>query len=190
MILRLSQKLAKKIKVALNRRAPRPTRNPFADWSAHLFTADRSPVHHPHQHPIALFDADAGERDHGRLRWVHRRRPDLHTRFHGRRTAWSSFSGSLSAPASEAVVFSKAPESVGDRLDERPGLPGKTPTGWNVKMPLLEVSSGLNEVPLKALGYKNPREVLGRMMVGPRRRIRGRRKRSFVQPLPYRSAEG
>lgn len=39
MIFRLSQKLAKKIKEAPSQSLP-PDPNPFADWSAHLFTAD------------------------------------------------------------------------------------------------------------------------------------------------------
>jgi Domain of unknown function (DUF6933) len=41
MIIRLSQKLAKKIKVTPTR-VLSPDANPFADWSAHLFTADRA----------------------------------------------------------------------------------------------------------------------------------------------------
>ena len=41
MIFRLSQKLAKKIKVPVPKTAPADP-NPFADWSAHLFTADRT----------------------------------------------------------------------------------------------------------------------------------------------------
>ncbi|MEJ2033589.1 MAG: hypothetical protein P8Y63_11240 [Deltaproteobacteria bacterium] len=41
MILRVTQKLAKKIKVAPKVTLPRDS-NPFADWAAHLFTADRT----------------------------------------------------------------------------------------------------------------------------------------------------
>ncbi len=41
MIFRLSQKLSKKIKVAPKSVAP-PDENLFADWSAHLFTADHT----------------------------------------------------------------------------------------------------------------------------------------------------
>lgn len=41
MIFRLSQKLAKKIKVGELTEMPL-NENPFADWSCHLFTADRS----------------------------------------------------------------------------------------------------------------------------------------------------
>ena len=41
MIFRLSQKLAKKLKVTQPKPAPADS-NPFADWSAHLFTADRT----------------------------------------------------------------------------------------------------------------------------------------------------
>ena len=41
MIFRLSQKLAKKLKISLPKPAPADP-NPFADWSAHLFTADRT----------------------------------------------------------------------------------------------------------------------------------------------------
>lgn len=41
MIVRLSQKLATKIKAGPLREQP-PDENPFADWSAHLFVADRT----------------------------------------------------------------------------------------------------------------------------------------------------
>jgi hypothetical protein len=41
MIFRLSQKLAKKLKCPLPQSAPADP-NPFADWSAHLFTADKT----------------------------------------------------------------------------------------------------------------------------------------------------
>jgi hypothetical protein len=41
MIFRLSQKLATKIKAGTLRTLP-PDENPFADWSAHLFVADRT----------------------------------------------------------------------------------------------------------------------------------------------------
>lgn len=41
MIFRLSQKLAKKLKEGSLRSLP-PDENPYADWSAHLFTADRT----------------------------------------------------------------------------------------------------------------------------------------------------
>jgi hypothetical protein len=41
MIFRLSQKLAKKLKVSTLKPAPADP-NPFADWSGHLFTADRT----------------------------------------------------------------------------------------------------------------------------------------------------
>jgi hypothetical protein len=41
MIFRLSQKLAKKLKTSPPRPAPADP-NPFADWSGHLFTADRT----------------------------------------------------------------------------------------------------------------------------------------------------
>lgn len=41
MILRLSQKLCTKIKAGSPKAMP-PHDNPFADWSAHLFVADRT----------------------------------------------------------------------------------------------------------------------------------------------------
>jgi hypothetical protein len=41
MVLRLSQKLAKKLKTPVSKSAPADP-SPFADWSAHLFTADRT----------------------------------------------------------------------------------------------------------------------------------------------------
>src|SRR5687768_2420129 len=41
MIFRLSQKLAKKVKTVPTQVLP-PDANPYADWSGHLFTADRS----------------------------------------------------------------------------------------------------------------------------------------------------
>jgi hypothetical protein len=41
MIFRLSQKFAKKLKPPLPKPAPADP-NPFADWSGHLFTADKT----------------------------------------------------------------------------------------------------------------------------------------------------
>jgi hypothetical protein len=41
MIFRLSHKLAKKLKIPLPKSVPADP-NPFADWSGHFFTADRS----------------------------------------------------------------------------------------------------------------------------------------------------
>lgn len=41
MIFRLSQKLARKLKIPVPKPAPADP-NPFADWSGHLFTADRT----------------------------------------------------------------------------------------------------------------------------------------------------
>jgi uncharacterized protein DUF6933 len=41
MIFRLTQKLASKIHVRLSR-CLTPAENPFADWTGHLFTADRA----------------------------------------------------------------------------------------------------------------------------------------------------
>jgi hypothetical protein len=40
MIFRLTHKLAKKIRIAPLQNLP-PDRNPFIDWTAHLFTAER-----------------------------------------------------------------------------------------------------------------------------------------------------
>ena len=41
MIFRLTQKLAKKIGIGVSKYVP-PDNNPFADWTAHLFTAQRT----------------------------------------------------------------------------------------------------------------------------------------------------
>jgi hypothetical protein len=41
MVFRLSQKLGKKLKEGTLPSLP-PDENPYADWSAHLFTADRT----------------------------------------------------------------------------------------------------------------------------------------------------
>jgi len=57
MIFRLSQKLAKKLKIPLPRPAPADP-NPFADWSAHLFAADTT--QYPASSPASKLTRSAG----------------------------------------------------------------------------------------------------------------------------------
>ena len=156
MILRLSQKLAKKIKTTPTRVLP-PDANPFADWSAHLFTADRG-------HYILLtntaslystvmhgggISTDNRLLDHGlsqiRELMVDDGQEFLYLRF--------------VAPATGTIRFSKAlGRSVTGSMNE---------LVYHAKMWLSEgdlsphdVAFKLNEIPMSPLGFANPRETL------------------------------
>ena len=65
MIFRLSQKLAKKLKEGSLPSLPLDE-NPYADWSAHLFTGRSSPVHHRDEYEGVVFRGYVRQRHH---RW-------------------------------------------------------------------------------------------------------------------------
>jgi len=163
MIFRLSQKLAKKIKEAPTKSLPLDP-NPFADWSAHLFTADRA------QYVILTNTASLyssvtfgrGITDYGTfldraLECIRELMIDDGFEFIYRRSV---------APASGTVRFSKAlNRSVTGSMND---------LVYHAKMWLTEgelspfdTSYRLNEIPFSAHRYRNPREVFKSLDVEP-----------------------
>ena len=155
MIFRLSQKLAQKIKVMPKVCAP-PDSNPFADWSAHLFTAQRA------QHVILTNTAslysmvmygrgitDDGAFIEAALSCMREFMPKDGNEFIFRRFV---------APVSGEVLFSKAlNRSVTGSMNDLV----YHATMWLVEGELspFDTSLKLNEIPFAALHYRNPREV-------------------------------
>jgi phosphoribosyl-ATP pyrophosphohydrolase len=156
MIIRLSQKLAKKIKTTPTRVLP-PDANPFADWSAHLFTADRA-------HYILLtntaslystvmhgggISTDNRLLDHGlsqiRELMIDDGQEFLYLRFIAPSTATISFSKALNRSVTgsmnDLVYHAKVWLTEGDLSPH-------------------DVAFKLNQIPMSSLGYANPRKAL------------------------------
>jgi hypothetical protein len=155
MIFRLSQKLANKIKAAPTQ-VLAPDANPLADWSAGLFTADRA------QYIIltntaALYSTvmhGGGISTDGRflergLSAIRELMIDDGQEFIYRRFV---------APATATIRFSKAlNRSVTGSMNDLV----RHAKFWLTERDLSphDVSFQLNEIPMSALGYANPREV-------------------------------
>jgi len=154
-IFRLSQKLAKKIKVSPRTCVPADD-NPFADWSGHLFTADRTQyiilTNTSSLYSMVMYGK--GITDDSRLidralSCIGEFMVDDGQEFIFRR---------LVAPATTTMSFSKAlnrsvPGSMNDLV-------------YHAKVWLTEgdlspfdASSKLNEMPMSSLSYHNPREA-------------------------------
>ena len=159
MILRLSEKLATKIKVAPKDWAP-PDPNPFADWSAHLFIADRAQyilfTNTPSLYSVVTFGrgiTDDSEFLDAALTAIRE-----YMVADGMEFIYRKFV----APASAEVRFSKAlNRSVTGSMN---GLVYRA-TWWLVERELspFDTSFKVNEIPFAALKYKNPREVFKAM---------------------------
>ena len=155
MILRLSQKLATKIKIAPKICAP-PDPNPFADWSAHLFTADRAQyillTNTASLYSVVTFGrgiTDDAQFLDVALSAIREYMTEDGTEFIYRRFV---------APASAQVRFSKAlSRSVIGSMNDLV----RHATWWLVERELspFDTSFKLNEIPFAALRYKYPREV-------------------------------
>lgn len=154
MIFRLSQKLAKKIKAGTLSEMPVDEIS-YADWSCHLFTADRTQYiilcNTPPLYSCVMFgkgitdDSRFIERALGTIREF--------MEDDGQQFAYRKFI----APASGTVSFAKAlNRSVTGSMND---------LVFGAKLHLVdgtaphEVSFRLNETPLSALGYSNPREA-------------------------------
>ena len=161
MILRLAQKLATKLKVTTEKVLP-PDPNPFADWTANLFTTERI------QYVIVTNTASL-----------------YSTVFYGRGIAHESqFIGQLLgairefmdgdgqqliyqryiAPASASVQFSKAlNRSVTGSMNDLI-IHAKM---WLIERDLSphDTSLRLNDIPFSSLKYRKPREVFQRLIV-------------------------
>ena len=154
MIFRLSQKLAKKIKVSTGICAP-PDPNPFADWSAHLFTAERTQfvilTNTASLYSTVMYGRGISTDDRFLQRALSSIREFMV--YDGQGFIYRR----LIAPAAERVTFSKALSrsvigSVNDLV-------------YHAKMWLtvgdlspFDTSFRLNEIPMSSLSYRNPRD--------------------------------
>jgi hypothetical protein len=161
MILRLSQKLAQKIKVAPKVCVPLGP-NPFADWSAHLFTADRAQyillTNTASLYSMLMYGKGIfGDSEFIDAALTHMREfmPTDGNEFIFRK---------FIAPASGDVRFSKALNrsvtgSINDLVYHA--------TMWMVERELspFDAAFKLNDIPFSALDYRNPREVFKSLTV-------------------------
>jgi hypothetical protein len=161
MIFRLSQKLARKLKVApANCAGPDP--NPFADWSGHLFTADRA------QYIILANTASlysvvmhgCGITDDGQFLDAALGQMREFLVADGREFIFRR----LIAPAAKEVRFSKPLSRSVIRLMNDLVYHAGCYLGEDGLSPF-EASERLNGIPLKVLGYRFPSEVFTSMQV-------------------------
>ena len=155
MILRLSQKLAKKIKVPVPRPAPADP-NPFADWSAHLFTADRTQylilTNTPSLYSTVLYGRgisnDSQFLDRA-LSSIREFMVDDRQKFVFRQFV---------APAAGTIRFASAlNRSVTGSMNDLVNAAQH----WLIENDLspFDVGLKLNEMPMSYLNYRNPRDV-------------------------------
>ena len=161
MIFRLSQKLAKKIKEASSQSLP-PDPNPFADWSCHLFTADRTQyilvTNTASLYSVVMYGKGITTDYEFIDRVVECIREFMH--YDGQDFIYRKFV----APASGAVRFSKAlNRSITGSMND---------LVYHAKMWLTErelsphdTSFKLNEIPFSSLKYQFPREVFKALKV-------------------------
>ena len=163
MIFRLSQKLAAKLKILPKVCLPLDA-NPFADWSAHLFTAQRTQyfiiTNTASLYSVLMYGKgilDDGQFLNAALSALREFLPADGNEFIFRK---------FIAPVSGKVRFSKALSrsvtgSVNDLVYHA--------TMWMVERELspFDASFKLNDIPFSALGYKNPREAFKAMNVEP-----------------------
>ena len=156
MIIRLSQKLAKKIKTVPTCVLP-PDGNPLADWSAHLFTVARAHyillTNTASLYSTVLHGGGIASDD----TFLSRSLSQLHEFMidDGQEFLYRQFL----APATRTIRFSKALN--------RSVIGSMNDLVFSAKVWLAEgdlaphdVSFRLNETPMSPLGYANPREAL------------------------------
>ena len=162
MIFRLSQKLAKKLKTSQPRPPPADP-NPFADWSGHLFTADRTQyvilTNTPSLYSTVIYglgianDSQFLDRALGAIREF---MVDDGQEFIFRR---------LIAPASATVRFASAlNRSVTGSMNDLVYHAQMWLTEGDISP--FDVGSKLNEIPFSSLDYRNPREVFKALDAG------------------------
>ena len=156
MIIRLSQKLAKKLKVGPLRAMP-SEENPYADWSANLFTADRTQyiilTNTQSLYSVVMYAKGITDES----RFIGRALDNIREFMEsdGQAFVYQRFI----APASSSVKFGKAlNRSVTGSMNDlikfaKHGLIERELSPY-------DVGFNLNEIPMSALGYQQPREVL------------------------------
>ena len=155
MILRLSQKLNTKIKAGKLSEMPLDE-NPYADWSCHLFTADRTQYIIMSNTPSLYSCVMCGKGIADDSRFIERALSTIREFMEddGQAFVYQKFI----APSSATVSFSKAlNRSVTGSMND---------LAYHAKVWLTEgelsphdIGFKLNGIPLSALKYKNPREV-------------------------------
>ncbi len=163
MIFRLSQKLSTKISAGKLNDEPLDN-DPYADWSSHLFTADRT-------HYILLTNTSSlyscvmfGKGITGDQPFIERTLSTIRdfTEYDGQAFVYQRFI----APSSSTVTFAKAlNRSVTGSMSEMI---------YHAKMWLIEddlspfdVGFKLNEIPMSPLGYRHPRDQFKTMLDSP-----------------------
>jgi hypothetical protein len=155
MIFRLSQKLAKKLKITALEKLP-PSSDPFADWSANLFTVDRAQY-------VLLTNTESlysvvlqGRGIIDQVRFFDRARDSIreHLIADGREFVYRQFI----APTSDTIRFASAlNRSVTGSMNDL-AHNAKWSIGHHAMSPL-KAGVELNKMPMSALGYRNPRDV-------------------------------
>jgi hypothetical protein len=161
MILRLSQKLCTKIKAGSLRTMPLDD-NPFADWSAHLFVADRTQYiivsNTKSLYSTVVFGKGITDDSHFIERALSSLREFMQD--DGQQFIYRRFI----APASATVRFAKALDrSVTGSMNDLV-VHAKM---WLIERELspYEVGFKLNEIPFSSLKYANPKEAFKAMHV-------------------------
>jgi hypothetical protein len=162
MIFRLSQKLAKKLKASSLKPAPADS-NPFADWSAHLFTADRTQyvilTNTPSLYSTVMFGREISNDS----RFLERALSSIREFMvaDGQEFIYRRFI----APASATVQFASALNrsvtgSINDLVYHA--------KFWLVERELspFDTSFELNQIPFSSLDYRKPREEFKAMRIG------------------------
>jgi hypothetical protein len=155
MILRLSKKLAKKLKTPVPKSAPADP-NPFADWSAHLFTADGTQylilTNTPSLYSTVIFERGISDDSQFLDRALSSIREFMVD--DGQEFIFRKFV----APAALTVQFASAlNRSVTASINDLVYHAQK----WLLEGELspFEVGSKLNEIPFSSLGFRMPREA-------------------------------
>lgn len=155
MIIRLSQKVAKKLNVGPLSAVP-PDENPYADWSAHLFTADRTQyiilTNTRSLYSVVVFGKGITDDS----RFIGQALDNLREFMEedGQAFAFQRFI----APASSSVVFAKAlNRSVTGSMNDliKCAKYGLIERGLSPH----DVGFDLNQIPMSAIGYQRPREA-------------------------------
>jgi hypothetical protein len=159
MIIRLSSKLAEKVKVPLNQTLEADA-NPFTDWSANLFRIGNVQyiiVTNTASLYSVLFEGRGiTTADKLLTSFLHNIEALLQRDEH--RTAFGQFI----KPLADDIHFSKALNSsvIGSMVDLVHLAEHRITDGE----PLLEVSSRINEAPMSYLKYESPDRVMNRMI--------------------------
>lgn len=155
MIIRLSQKLAKKLKVGPLTAMP-SDENPYADWSAHLFTADRTQyiilANTQSLYSVVMY----GKGINDDSRFIGRALDNIREFMEGDGQAFAY--QRFIAPAGGSVRFAKAlNRSVTGSMNDlikfaKHGL-------IEQELSPYDVGFNLNQIPMSALRYQQPREA-------------------------------